>query len=354
MGYRTNARLYKLATELTLAELKAKNEADEKKLETDGDEFLDSETDDDKGDELDSKSNKDDSETGDTDGDTPDTETDDDESEAFLETDQATQEGDDEKLFTDGDVAAAKRKLKGKLGEANSEIDALKAEIDQLKQGKPMQVDTAKPVRADFIEEADPDEAYTDALVEWKFNQGRKSGDRTQAIERAKKSLDEKVDLHYENASKLIKEHGISEEVYQSADRSFRSSIEGVLPGKGDIIADVLIANLGEGSEKVVFHIGRNKTKLKRFQDLLVSDPSGVQAAMYVAEIKSSWSSTNKQIRKPPSPATPISGDTPAKGSKEARAFEKSYKTAHEKGNHQAAYDAKKKAKAAGVDVSNW
>jgi len=282
-------RGYKLAEQQTLEELKAANAAEEENSETpetEEENFLEE-----SGDEENSE--------------TPEVETPDDEegegteeeSEAFLQEDGDEQGDteDDEKFFTSGDIAAAKRKLKGKLGEKDNEIEALRQEVNQLKQGVKGGVNpTEKPKRSDYLDADDPDEAYLDALHEWKSSFQQDNTERRQAALQAKKEIDANVDRHYKSAGDLIKKHGISPEVYQQADQSFRSSIEQVLPKKGDIIADFLIASLGEGSDKTVFHIGRNKAKLAEFQSKLLEDPSGVKAAMFIASVNSTLSSPKK------------------------------------------------------------
>ena len=80
---------------------------------------------------------------------------------------------DTERLFTGSDIAAAKRKLKGKLEQSNSEVEELKAQMAQMQQQMQPQQPQAqalnRPTREQFINSDDPDEAYIDALTDWKL-----------------------------------------------------------------------------------------------------------------------------------------------------------------------------------------
>lgn len=329
-----------MAEELTLEELKAQNAAEEEPAapETeDTEEFLEADTDDGEGTEDPGEG----------------------EPEAFLANDeQGVESGDGEARFTSSDVAAAKRKLKGRLGDAKDRVAELEEEnqrLRQVSQAAPSG-DAGKPKREDFLDVAGVEDAdaYTEALMDWKVNARQHTEDRRVSVATAKQAITQQVDRHYESAGKMIQEHGISEEVYANADKAFRSSIEEVLPGKGDVVADALIASLGDGSDKATFYLGRNAAKLAEFRSRLVSDPSGISAAIYLGEVKNSVLSPKKSVRKPPTPAKQIKGDAPQGETSQSRKLVKQYQAAHTKGNHQAAYNAKKAARAAGVDVSTW
>jgi hypothetical protein len=281
------------------------------------------------------------------------------EPEAWMTEENSEEQGSEtsgEKLFTGSDIAAAKRKLNAKLEQRDSELEQLKKEVESLKQGgnKAQSAPANKPRREDFYSADDPDEAFAEALVEWKLNtqaaQANQQNNQREAVAR----IEKEVDRHYESAERLVQEHGISPEVYQQADRAFRASIDQVMPGAGDSIADALIANLGEGSEKATFYLGRNKGKLAEFQNALLTDKSGIRAAMILGEIKQSVLMPKKQISRTPAPPKQIQGDAAGGLSGQAKKYSQQYTSAHKRGDHQAAYNAKKAARAAGIDTTSW
>jgi len=125
-----------------------------------------------------------------------------------------------------------------------------------------------------------------------------------------------------------------------------------VNPNLGDIIVDQVISILGEGSEKVLYFLGRNKAALAKFQNLLMTDKSGMKAAVYLGQEKQRLTNPIKQRSSAPAPVTNIKGDEPLSGA--AGRFKKKYDAAHKKGDNQAAYNAKKEARAAKIDTSTW
>jgi len=343
----------------SLDELKAENEeAEAAKLEEEAlKKDVDSDSEDAADEDLDSEDEvKAGEQESESDDDDDESEGDDDSKdvEAWMETD-GEGNSDEEKQFSSGDVAAAKRKLKARIGEKDDEIGALRREVEQLKSGSAQPAhNTPKPKRADFELTDDPDEAYLDALSDWKDNQRKGVDTRNNAVVQAKKVVDEQVDRHYENAGKLIKEHGINAEVYRKADESFRQAIEEVYPTNGDLVADTLISNLGEGSEKTVFNLGLNKSKILLLQSALREDSTGIKGAMYLAKVQAEVTMPKNKGRQAPAPATRINGDKPPKGSVLSRKLAKQYKSARKLNDAQSAYDVKKEAKKQGVDVSNW
>ena len=276
------------------------------------------------------------------------------------------QKSDDEvvPMFTSSDISAAKKKLRAKMTRKHeSETESLKAEIDALKK----QISTPqpqapkvqpKPKYSDF----DTEEAYEEALESWfdqkveskllgrdeKLSQQRKQAEAQQKIASS-------VDSHYERAAKLTQDHGISQDVYHSADLAVRQMVENIRPGQGDMVVDYLISNLGQDSEKVMFYVGRNANALNELQSALAGDQSGIQAAMLLGSMKSRVTSPNKRQSKAPKPATQLKGDEVVTDKKSLeRKLKKKYNEAHKSKLPQDAWDARKEAKQAGIDVSNW
>lgn len=302
-------------------------------------------------------------------------ETDDTEPDADLEGEpddtklESWQEGDDQGS-QDGDqqtvpVAAHARmrgKLKGAIREQDTEIAKLKAENEALRSGvqQPKQeVGTGLPPRPK-AEDFDDDDQHNKALDDWydqrmdaKVEFSHRARQQKGQVRERQNQLQQNVDGHYDRAAVLAEKSGITPEIYQAADLTFRGVIEGVFPKQGDVMADQLIARLGDGSEKVTYYLGRNKKAQEELRNALLSDPSGLEAAMYLAGKKAVLAAPGRRVSKTPSPAPSASGDAvvvPAG----AKKLQDAYKKAHKSGNNQAAYNARKAARKQGVDVSNW
>lgn len=251
-----------------------------------------------------------------------------------------------------------KQKLKGRLSEKDDEIIKLRQEIDALKkpQQAPIAVDPAeRPKREDFTDDSDYDAAldrYEDKRVESRFNRIEAQRQQDDQQRQYTVNIQQSVDAHYDRAAKLVDASGISPEVYQNADRTVRAAIDALMPGAGDHIADQLISNLGEGSEKVMYYLGNNKIALAEFESLLAKDKSGLQAAIYLGKQQQRLISPSRKESTAPPPEKQIAGDEHI--SINTGDLKKKYDAAHKKGDIQTAFSAKRAAKKAGVDTSRW
>ena len=265
-----------------------------------------------------------------------------------------------EKKFTDNDVAAAKKKLRAKLEAKDSEVDELRKQLEQIKnqQHQAPQVG-AKPTREQFYEQDDPDAAYTDAVARWTYNnEAAQQQAQRQKLERERaaiehvQAIEASVDKHYERAAKLTEQSGISPDLYRSADERVRTAIDQVFPGEGEAVTNILIDLVGEGSERVMYHLGVNTARRAELQDIMRNDPKGLKAAAYLGKLAAELTAPAKRKSNAPAPAAQIQGDaTPNdNGSKLLR----QYKEAHAKGNTQAAFDLKWQAKQAGINTKTW
>lgn len=265
-----------------------------------------------------------------------------------------------EKKFTDHDVAAAKKPLRAKVQAKEAEIDELKKQLEAIKsqQHQAPQVG-AKPTREQFYDHDDPDEAYSIALGRWTYNaETAQQRAQQQKLEQERAQLEQvqaikaSVDQHFERAAKLVEQSGIAPEVYQSADGVVRTALEDVFPNEGDQVTDFLIAQLGEGSERVMYNLGVNKGRRDELIKLLKDDSRGLRAAVYLGKLSAELTAPAKRKSNAPPPPSQVQGDanTAASGSK----LQRQYNEAHAKGNAQLAYDLKSKARAAGINTKTW
>jgi len=250
--------------------------------------------------------------------------------------------------------------LKGKLKEAKDENAELRNELAQIREQMQQtlvnpvsQAESPKPRMENF----DTEEEFFDALTDWKLQSQMRQMGQNQQMEAQKRQqaeqmrqLSESVDSHYQRAEGLIEEHGIKRDLYQQSDTNVRQAVEEVVPGKGDVGVDFLISNLGEGSEKVMYAVGRNQRLLDELKATLRADPSGFRAVAYLGKKMGEFTQPVKRKSNAPKPGAKIKGDkTPSESPSK-----KKYAQAFKKGDMQAAFNIKMAAKKAGTDTSSW
>lgn len=245
-----------------------------------------------------------------------------------------------------------KQKLKGRLKEKDSEIEKLKEEIAAIKNGKPSGKQLKRPDKYDF----DTDEEYDAALEQYEdqrlaqLEARRRESDLLRRQEEARKAA---VESHYDRAGEFVEKFSIAPERYKKADESFRHALETVLPGLGDQAAEEMISYLGPGSEKVIFKVGSKPELLREFQALITENPTGHKAGIFLGKQMQSITNPIKRKSQAPKPTPNLKGDE-VNGSAKARSLQKAYKAAHKEGNSQKAFDIRKQARAAGINVSAW
>lgn len=266
------------------------------------------------------------------------------------EVDDPASKGGDKK-FSDSDMAGVRRKLQSKLSEKDEELERLKQEVQALKQSTQRPVQEAGKVPT--LEAYDYDEAkYAAAMQAWIISQVSNvtKAQETQGRQaQQQQALQANVESHYQRAAKLVKERAIDPDWYRAADESFRKTLESALPGQGDIVADQLLARLGEGSEKITPYIGRNATQQAVLKSKLMEDPTGLTAAIYLGGLLQTVTTPVKKTTKAPAPAARAEGGESA--SSNAANFKRKYEKATDP---QARFDIRREAKRAGLDTSNW
>lgn len=268
------------------------------------------------------------------------------------------QEGDDdpksdEVQSNDTVWAEARRTMQGKLERKTEklndahkkELDDIRAEMAELRSGnQPQQPTSIRPKRDDFY---DREDEYDDAMYAW-----RTQADAASVTNAANKRLREEqisaqsaaLDDHYSQAEKLCRASDITPAAFQQSDLKVKEAL-------GENIANILIAQMGEGSGKVFFNIGRNPGKLAQLKQCMQDDPNGLKAMMFLGETKTSLT-LQKRKSLAPKPATTVKGNAPTNRS--AKASQKAYEKAHAKGDTAEAWRIKQEAKASGESTRNW
>lgn len=263
-------------------------------------------------------------------------------------------------------LAKTRSKLKGKIGEKDSEIEKLRAEIEALKGGNVQQPQSnqplvpPRPTREQFDYD---DDKYDAAVDEWQMKrfqaQQAQQNQQQQATAQQQAQVDaikKASDAHYQKADELVNSGMVTAESYLNADNAVRSVFESQFPGQGDKVTDAVISQLssvGDGSEKVMYYLGKNPSALNALKSKLATDASGMQAMAYLGSLMSKVTAApTKKVSQAPKPGVKLKGEEATTTA--AKPMQKKYAQAHKSGNSQLAFNIKREARQKGIDTSNW
>lgn len=196
-------------------------------------------------------------------------------------------------------------KLRQQRRESREEAERLAALNAELMQRLSLQAKTAEPDEMPTLESCGFDEAvHRTEMSKWtqkqlagqfeaieeKRRQAHEASQRQQAVE-------SEVMAHYSRVSAA----GLTEAEYIPAEKKLRDTF-------GDSAIDHMIAAIGEGSEKVIFHLGINQTELAKVEELVRKDPSGLRAMAYIGSLNSKLQSSppQKKISQAPGADRPL------------------------------------------------
>ncbi len=259
-----------------------------------------------------------------------------------------------------------KKKLKSRISDQKDEIAELKAEIEALKTGSnhPAQQQSqvsgspiTRPRRSDFDDDEDFDAAYDIYLDKKEQERQQRFAAQSQQKATADKfqaDIRSSVESHESRSIELSEKHGLKLENVEAANRNFRLAVDSVFKGKGDDFADILISKLGEGSEKVIYHLGVNESARGQFISALAKDPNGLEAMVFLGQKKAELNKPKgKANSRAPKPAAQHRG-----GGKPPKAEAAKMKKAHDKalseGKLQECFNIRSRARKAKIDVSEW
>lgn len=272
--------------------------------------------------------------------------------EGWMQSEDETSQDDSEESDDSAIWATVRKKYKAKSEKEkaahNEELERLKAEVEALKtQKSTVEAPSSKPKRDDFLDADDPDEAYVDAMFDWRNGQQdvkRQNAEQQANQQKAQDDINSSVDQHYDRAAKLAKANKIEPAVYQQAD----AVVRGLL---GEDITNAIISKMGEGSEKVMFNLGRNPRKLAELQGALTQDQTGLKAMMMLGKMSAELT-LQKRKTNAPAPAKSVKGGS--KVSNSEKKLKEAYDKAHNSHNTGEAFKVKQAAKAAGHNTRNW
>ena len=295
---------------------------------------------------------------------------------AWLQTGEDSQENSDDDVQVPLKAHIAQRKkFQGNISSLRTDIEARDTQIEALTQTVHELRDAIKPagqsaataspkqdlppVLSDFENEDNPEAAHQSAMLDWSFKtfeRRQQQADVRKNQQQQAQEREQELTRHYSRAAALVEAGQLTPEEYRDADAYVRQALEMTRPGEGKTIFNTLFADLGNGSEKVLISLYRNSQNLGKLQQELRSDQSGIRASMFLGRLAADFerSSSRTKISSAPKPGSKVSGESNRTTPRNARQFRKEYDEAHSRGDIQAALDAKKKAKAGGVDVSRW
>ncbi len=271
---------------------------------------------------------------------------------ADSEDEQASGSGGKSPKFTSSDMRNLRVKLTSKLDKKDEELERIKAELEALKRGSTQPV-AQSVAKVPTLEQYNYDEAeYAAAMTVWVRSQVQGA---TQASEVQTKQLQKQQELernvndHYERAAQLVKKHNIDPDLYHDAGLNLRKTIEAAFPGQGDVITDQMLARLGEGSEKVEYHLGRNAQKREILKAKLLDDPTGLSASIYLGKVLAEVSAPARKQTRAPAPAARATGGEGVVS--DELSMKKKYQAEQDT---QKRFNIRRKAKLAGIDVRDW
>lgn len=250
----------------------------------------------------------------------------------------------DDRTIPLDDHITLRQKLKNEKRDLQDKVDHLERQARVKSEIEP------RPTLEQF--EFDKDK-YDRAMDEWYDHRIASQIDRqlqSKKQDELKQSVKRGSDAHYQRAATMLNKNKLAPEKYRDADANIRNVLQEVT-GNGDVIADAIVGFMGKGSEKVFWMVGRSADKLQEFRTALLEDASGMKAALYLGkqlEIANKVVKVPKKKRIEPAPqVTGGSAVTPTSAGK----LHKSYNSMTDP---QKKWDLRKKAKAKGVDVSDW
>lgn len=251
-------------------------------------------------------------------------------------------------------IGKVRKQLRAKINERDEELELLKAKIQKLESGSgqaPRQAQQRpKLEQYDYDEDKYNDalDAYYESKIDSRVANTQQSQSKKAQEEALKQAKESALNAHYIRAEKLVESGSVSEDEYHSADKSLRMSLEKAFPNNGESITDDLIVtlnDLGDGSEKLLYQLGINSAKRDQFIAKLKTSP--YSAVAYLGMLHATINSPNKRKSSAPKPATQIKGESGGKA-------ENLYQQWKKLDGDPSRISIKRKAKASGVDTSNW
>lgn len=208
-------------------------------------------------------------------------------------------------------------KLREQRRHAKEEQDKLQKQNDELVRQLSLMGAAGQPKQSSAVpslESCDYDESkYQAEMLKWnrqnleqsmnEIEQNRLQQQRAALIHH---QIEADVKQHYQR----VQDIGIDADAFIPAEQALRDQF-------GDVAVDQMISAIGEGSERVVYHLGLNQKERDKVAELVQQDPSGLRAMTYLGRmaVKLSTEPVKGTISQAPAADRPINGSSPATGS---------------------------------------
>lgn len=252
--------------------------------------------------------------------------------------------------------------LRKELRATEAEAEAVKQENERLKQQLAQLESGVRPaetLKVPTLEECDFDPdvhaqklaEYSQKLVENKLRERESTQAATTQQLQQKQKIDSEVNKHYERAEALIAQGKISSDNFQAAELLVRKAFAESSTVDPDFMTDYFISVVGDGSEKVIAHLGINAAALSKLKETLKDDPSGLRTAAYLGSLNEKFkSATVNKLSNAPKPDAAVKGTANVSSGSERSAYLKAEKS----GDIGAMMAARRAAKTKGIDISKW
>ena len=210
-------------------------------------------------------------------------------------------------------------KEKKKRQEATSELEQLRAEIEALKAGSkstpvaPQQAPTSNlypPVPLLYENGINTPEAYQQAYMQWSQecrNIDQRNAQQDQARTNAERETQARAERLAQRSVEFITANKIKAEIATDTIQAGVQGFDEVLGIKGAALQ--ILDNIGDGSDKFAYYLGKNPDALATAKRLFSEDPSGIKVAQWATNTAGKLNRKNSTISKAPTPDEPLAGD---------------------------------------------
>ena len=212
-------------------------------------------------------------------------------------------------------------KEKKKRQEANSELEQLRAEIEALKAGKQITAPVQAPRQAPSNNEYPPvpllyenglntPEAYQQAYNQWSRecrNIDNRRVQQDQARVHAEKANSERAQRLAQRSVEFITANKIKPDLATNTIQAGVQGLDDVLGVEGAALD--LLDNIGEGSDKLAYYLGKNPDALETARKLFQDDPRGFKVNTWLTQTAGKLNRKNTNISKAPAPDEALRGD---------------------------------------------
>ena len=247
-------------------------------------------------------------------------------------------------------------KQKQKTREYKDELEELREELKALKEGRQPQAPSRPqqpahqypPVPLLYENGIDTPEQYQKAYQKWVADCkaiDQRNAEADQQKTEYKRRMEEMTHNLAKRLGKFATEYKVKDTRVISAAERATSEIDAATKIEGSLA--YLLDSVGDGGERVAYHIGTNDKALARVKELLAQDSTGLKAIAEMTRMAERLKPKHSvKTSQAPAPDTPLKGDgSPAS----QKRLQDEYDKASEKGDLKAMRAALNKAEQLGV-----